>query len=124
MLARLRPLLLVAVISCARVDPPATTPPPAPVYADPDVKLESMQVECDAMVAALAGYKACPNLDDEDREDLDGWIEIANRNLAASKKVNPEPNAQAAIAAACRKATVSVGAAHARCKAGPKPKRD
>lgn len=121
---RLRPLLFVTMLGCARVDPATTTPPPTPVHADPSVKLETMDVECDAMVAALAAYKACPNLEDEDRQDLDGWIEIANRNLAASKKVSPEPNAQAAIAAACRKAAVSVGAAHERCKAGPKPKRD
>ena len=123
-MARVRPLFLVLLLSCARVDPPTKTPPASPVYADPAVKLESMQVECDALVAALGAYKLCPHLEDEDREDLDGWIEVANRNFAASKKANPEPNAQNAIAGACRKATVSVLAAHERCKVGPKPKRD
>ena len=111
------------LIGCARVDPPAKTPPPTPVYADQEVKLESMDIECDGLVAALAAYKTCPNLEDEDVEDLDGWIETANRNFAASKKAKPEPNAQNAIASACRKATVSVAAAHERCKVGPRPKR-
>ena len=83
-----------------------------------------MQIECDAMVAALATYKTCVNHEDEDRENIEGWIETANRNFAASKKANPEPNAQKAIAAACRKATTSVKAADERCQAGPRPKDD
>ena len=91
--------------------------------ADPEVKLESMQIECDQMIAALASYKGCVHLEDEDVEDLEGWIETANRNFAASKKAAPEPNAQNAIAGACRKATVSVHAAHERCKVGPRPKQ-
>lgn len=114
---------LALLAGCSRVDAPATTPPPAPVRANPPVQLGSMQVECDALIAALATYKTCAHLEDEDREDLDGWIEITNRNVTAGAKSNPEPNAQAAIAAACRKATVSVDAAHERCKVGPRPKR-
>ena len=76
------------------------------------------------MVAALESYKACTNHEDEDRENIDAWIETANRNFAASRKANPEPNAQKAIAASCRKATESVKAATTRCEAGPRPKDD
>ncbi|HWU87770.1 MAG TPA: hypothetical protein VN253_10870, partial [Kofleriaceae bacterium] len=90
--------------------------------ADPEVELESMQVECDGMLGALAAFKACPNHEGNDRDAIDAWIEQANRNLAASRKANPEPNAQKAIAAACRKAADSVKAATERCEAGPRPK--
>ena len=83
-----------------------------------------MELECDAMVASLATYMACENHEDEDRENIEAWIETANRNIAASKKANPEPNAQKAIAAGCRKATESVKAATIRCAAGPRPKQD
>jgi hypothetical protein len=76
------------------------------------------------MVGALAVFKACPNLEGEDRDDLDGWIERANRDFGASRKAAPEPNAQKAIAAACRKATDSIKAATERCLAGPRPKLD
>lgn len=112
-----------ALAACARRDPPPTTPAP-PLPADPEVALESMQVECDAMLGALATFKACPNHEDDDREAIEAWIERANRDFAASRKANPEPNAQKAIAAACRKAADSVKAATERCHAGPRPKVD
>ena len=111
------------MLGCSRVDPPTVTPA-TPVPADPEIKLESMQVECDGMLGALAAFRTCENLEDEDREDLDDWIERATRDMASSRKANPEPNAQKAIAAACRKATESVQAATERCRAGPKPKVD
>ena len=126
--ARLRVLLVVLLVApflagCVRKDkPPVTNAPPLP--ADPEVALETMQIECDGMVAALEAYKACTNHEDEDREDIEAWIETANRNFAASRKANPEPNAQKAIAGACRKATDSVKAATTRCEAGPRPKDD
>jgi hypothetical protein len=96
--------------------------PAAPLPADPEVKLETMEIECDAMVAALDVFKACPNQEDEDRESIDAWVEVANRAFAASRKANPEPNARKAIAGACHKATLSVKAATERCLAGPRPK--
>lgn len=120
----MRWLVALALVACSRVDPPAKTTPVTPVYADPEIQLESMQVECDSMVAALSTYKECPNLEDEDRDDLHGWIEIAQRNFEASTRSNPDANAQRTIAAACRKATVSVSAAHERCKAGKRPTVD
>ncbi|HEU0029374.1 MAG TPA: hypothetical protein VFQ53_01990 [Kofleriaceae bacterium] len=120
----LRFALLVSVVGCSLRDPPSPVKPAAPLPADPPVELATMDVECDAMIAALATYKTCHNLETEDREDLDGWIEAANRNLAASRKANPDANSQSAIAAACHKAALSVKTANERCLAGPRPKRD
>lgn len=115
--------LALALCACVRKDPPPAAPAP-PLPADPELKLETMQIECDGMLSALATFKACPNHDDEDRDDVQAWIETANRNLAASRKAEPEPNAQRAIAGACRKASDSVRAATERCLAGPRPKGD
>ncbi|HEX2690908.1 MAG TPA: hypothetical protein VHN14_30050 [Kofleriaceae bacterium] len=80
-----------------------------------------MEAECDGLIVALAAYKQCPNLDDDDRSDIDAWTERAQQDFAAGKKAKPEPSAQHAIAAACHKAIVSVTAANERCRAGPKP---
>lgn len=115
--------MLCLLFSCARVDPPTVTPA-KPLPADPDVDLGTMDVECDGMVVALATFRACPNLEDDDKEDLDDWIASANRAFTAGKKAKPEPNAQKAIAAACHKATDSVKAATERCQAGKRPKAD
>jgi hypothetical protein len=82
-----------------------------------------MDAECDGLLAALATYKACPNLDDDDRWSIDAWSERAQQDFTAGKKANPEPNAQRAIAAACHKAIASVEAANERCHAGPRPPR-
>lgn len=98
--------------------------PTPPLPAVSEVPLEPMQVECDAMLGALSTFKACPNNDEDDRELIDAWIERANQDFAAGRKANPEPNAQQAIAAACRKAADSVRAATERCLAGPRPKTD
>jgi hypothetical protein len=95
--------------------------PGEPIPAAPEVTLGTMDAECDTLVAAFATYKACPNLDDDDRWDIDAWLERAQQDFAAGKKAKPEPNAQRAIAAACHKAAVSVMAASERCHAGPKP---
>jgi hypothetical protein len=120
---RLAFALAFALAACARRDPPPAHPAP-PLPADPEVALESMQVECDAMLGALTSFKACENHEGEDREAIDDWIERANADFTASHKASPEPNAQKAIAAACRKATDSVKAATERCLAGPRPKAD
>ena len=81
-----------------------------------------MVEECDALTLALSTFKACPNLELADREDLDNWIERAGKDFTAGRKANPEPNAQKAIALACSRATRSVQAATERCLAGPRPK--
>jgi hypothetical protein len=101
--------------------PPPPVPPGEPITAPGEVTLGAMDAECDALIAALGLYKQCPNLDDDDRADIDAWVERAQQDFAAGKKANPEPNAQRAIAAACRKAVASVTAANQRCHNGPKP---
>jgi len=83
-----------------------------------------MTQECDAMVAALETFRACPNLEEEDQRDLEAWIERAQKDFAAGRKVELEPPAQAAIARSCRRATNSVAAATERCRAGKKPRVD
>ncbi len=70
------------------------------------------------MVAALTAFRACPNLDEENQQDLDAWIERANKDLTAGRKVTLEANAQQAIALSCRRATNSVLAATERCHNG------
>lgn len=115
--------LAFPLAACPRRDPPPAVPAP-PLPADPEVKLETMQIECDGMLAALTAFKACPHHEDDDRNAIDAWVERANRDFAASRKANPEPNAQKAIASACRKAADSVRAATERCVAGPRPKLD
>ena len=114
-------VLLVFAIACGHAPPPP--PPPAPLPADPVVDLGTMDAECDGLLAALASYKQCPNLEDDDKWDIDAWTERMQQDFAAGKKANPEPNAQRAIAAACHKAMTSVTAANERCHAGPRPPR-
>jgi hypothetical protein len=105
--------------SCHRDPPPVA--PGEPIRAPAEVALGTMDAECDGLIAALADYKQCPNLDDDDRWDIDAWSERAQQDFAAGKKAKPEPNAQRAIAAACHKAIASVKAANERCHNGPKP---
>jgi len=106
-------------LGCHRDQPPV--PPGQPIGAPAEVTLGTMDVECEGLLSALGLYKQCPNLDDEDRAEIDAWSERAQQDFAAGKKANPEPNAQHAIAAACRKAVTSVTAANERCHAGPNP---
>jgi len=112
--------LAVALAGCHGEPPPVA--PGEPIAAPAEVALGTMDAECDGLIAAFGLYRQCPNLDDDDRGDIDGWIERARQDFAAGKKANPEPNAQHAIAEACRKAAASVTAANQRCHAGPKPR--
>ena len=121
-LPRLIRVYLLLAVACRHGDHPV--PPGPPLPAEPDLEISTMDKECDAMLAALESWKTCPNNEDEDRQAIDGWIEIANMNFAASRKANPEPNARKAIAGACHKATNSVLAATARCQAGKRPRID
>jgi hypothetical protein len=107
--------------ACHRDPPPVA--PGEPIAAPPEVALGTMDAECDGLLSALAAYKQCPNLGEDDRDDIDAWIDRTQQDLAAGKKANPEPNAQRAIAAACHKAIASVTAANERCQAGRRPPR-
>jgi hypothetical protein len=111
--------MATAWLTCCHREPPVAPGPPIP--APREVTLGTMDAECDGLLAALASYQECPNLEDDDREDLDDWIERMQQDFAAGKKAAPEPNAQGAIAAACHKAVASVKAANERCLAGPRP---
>ena len=113
--------LWFGLAACGPKQPPPPPPGPA-IPADPVVDLREMDVECDALIAALTQYKTCKHLDEDDREDLDAWIERAQKDFAAGRKARPEPNGQRAIALACLRATTSVQAASERCAAGPRPK--
>lgn len=110
-------LLLAA---CGRSAPPVA--PGAPIVADPPAELRGMVEECDAMIGALQAFQQCPHLEDEDRQDLEAWIERAHKDFAAGRKANASPDAQNAIALACLRATRAVTAATERCQAGPPPK--
>ena len=80
-----------------------------------------MAAECEALQAALSSYRACNHLEDDDRYELDAWIERSRIDYAAAVKASPEAKAQHAIAVACHRAISSVNAAHERCTAGPRP---
>jgi hypothetical protein len=111
----------VVILAAACHGEPPPVAPGEPIAAPTEVTLGTMDVECEALLTALGLYKQCPNLDDDDRADIDAWSERARQDFAAGKKASPEPNAQRAIAAACRKAAASVTAAGERCRAGPRP---
>lgn len=113
---------LSLLTACSLRDPPSPIKPAAPLPADPPIQLQSMDVECDGLLSALATYRECEYHDEDDREAITAWIELAKRNLDAGRKAKPEPNAQNAIAGACHRATTSVKAANERCLAGPTPK--
>lgn len=115
-------VLFSFLLGCGRSQPPVAPGPP--IVADPPVQLGTMTAECDAMVAALETFHACPNLDEDDQRDIEAWIERAQKDFAAGRKVELEAPAQAAIARSCRRATNSVVAATERCRAGRKPKVD
>ena len=51
-------------------DPPPVAPG-EPIPAEPEVALGTMDAECDSLIAAMAAYKQCPNLDDGDRWGID-----------------------------------------------------
>ena len=107
--------------ACHRDPPPVAPGEPIPPAAE--VTLGTMDNECDGLLLALASYKTCHNLDDDDRYDIDAWSQRAQQDFAAGKKAKPEPNAEHAIAAACHKAATSVHAATERCNAGKRPPR-
>ena len=115
-------LSLATGLAAACHGEPPPVAPGEPIAAPAEVTLGTMEVECEALLTALGLYKECPNLDEDDRYDIDAWRERAEQDFAAGKKANPEPNAQRAIAAACRKAVASVTAANERCHAGPPPR--
>ena len=109
-----------AAMGCSKPPPPVEPGPP--IAADPPMELRGMIEECDALTGALTAFQSCPNLDQDDRDDLENWKDRANKDFVAGRKATLEDNAQRTIAAACYRATRSVQAAHERCVSGPRPK--
>ena len=116
----LREMLLCCGFVMACREPPPKAPGP-PIVADPVIALRPMKEECDALVAALQTWSACPNLNEREREEVEGWIERANEDFTAGRKVELDADSQRAIATACHRATRSIGAATERCAAGKTP---
>lgn len=118
----LLPSVLAVVFSCARTPPPV--PPGPPLAAEVEIPVQTMAQECDALVGALETWKQCPNLEKDELEVVDFWIDEAKLDFAAGAKSTIEPNAQQALAVRCHKAADSVRAATERCHNGKRPRRD
>ncbi len=112
--------LLAGLAACHHSEPVVAPGPPLP--AEGVLEVGTMQLECDALLAALESWKHCPNLVENEVETIDAWMERAQLDFAAGTKAKPEPKAQQAIATRCRRATDSVKAAVERCSNGPRPK--
>ena len=117
-------IFVVGVAACAVAPPPVAPGPPIP--AEPEILVATMASECAAVIAALETWKACKNLEEEDRDLIDVWVERANLDFAAATKAlttSPaDDKAQHAIAHNCRRATRSIQAATERCGNGKKPR--
>jgi hypothetical protein len=113
-------LAIVVAGACGKPAPPV--PPGPPIPAEPEIAVGTMDAECDGLVIALLAWKSCPNLDEDDRDYIDAWIERAHLDFAASHKAHPDERALHAMAHNCRRATNSVAAATERCSNGPRPR--
>lgn len=115
---------LLVTVACKHVVSDAPITPGPPIPAEPEADLQGMDAECAGLIDALGTYGKCPNLDDRERNWTQRTIEVAQRSFAAGKEANPDEPSQKAIAAACRRATLSIKYATERCQAGPRPKVD
>lgn len=127
--ARLRESAIAAIASlalgsaAAACGPgPAPVAPGPPIPAEPDLAVDTMAVECGALVTSLETWKQCKNLEEEERDYIVAWIERATMDFAAGTKANPDDKALHAMAHNCRRATSSVVAATERCHNGKRPK--
>ncbi len=115
-------VFLAIVAGCHHAGPTVVPGPPLP--AEPEIKLGSMDEECGGFQKAIEAWRACPNLDEDDRDWLHSISDYAEQSFAAGKKGNPDEDSQKAIALACHRAAVSIVHATERCNAGPKPRVD
>lgn len=112
-------LLCIFVMGCRHEK---VVPPGPPMPAEGEIALRSMDEECTALKAALERWFACPNLEDDEKEVIDFYLERHENDFAAGAKVTMEEPAKKSIAVRCRKATDSVVAATERCSNGRRPK--
>lgn len=119
-------LLIVATGSACSHGPPAVAPGP-PIPAEAELAVDTADKECAALVTAINDWGHCANLDDDDRAWMHNMVDYAEHSFAAGKKgldLKPDADGEKAIAIKCRQAAMSVGYAHQRCNAGPKPRAD
>jgi hypothetical protein len=115
---------LLSSAACKHVVQEKPVQPGPPIPAEPETDLQNMDTECGGLISALERYGQCPNLEDGDRQWTQRTIEVAQDSFAAGKKSNPDEPSQKAIAAACRRAALSIDYATQRCQAGKRPKVD
>lgn len=120
MRALLPSVIVVFSSACAKSPPPV--PPGPPLAAASEVAVDTMAAECDALVAALARWKRCPNVEPADTAYIEWWEREIAIDFAAGAKATIEPPAQKAIAVRCHRAAASVTAATERCGNGKRPK--
>jgi hypothetical protein len=112
-------------MACTRHPEVATLPPPPPLPASPEIQLGTMEVECDAMIAANEALMACPNREDDeraaDKATIERWRDV---DFPALLKGKPDEPSRKAIALACRRAAMSLAAATERCRNGRKPRTE
>lgn len=103
-------------------DPPPEAPG-EPIPAAAEIQVDTMDHECDALLAAIKLYGECPYHEDEDRAWAKNLAQAAQESFDAGRKGNPDAPSQHVIALACHRAAASVMHATERCSNGPKPKR-
>jgi hypothetical protein len=116
-------VIIVMTLGChGQAAPPVA--PGEPIPAEPDVVVDTMDKECDGLIAAITAYGACPNADEDTRAWARRVVELAQQDFEAGKKGEPDKDAQHVMALACRKAAVSMQNATTRCQHGKPPKTD
>ncbi|MEO8841820.1 MAG: hypothetical protein ABI591_31610 [Kofleriaceae bacterium] len=114
--------LVLALYGCHDDPPPVAAGEPIPAAAE--ISVDTMDVECAGLVAALDAYGECPNNEDNDKAWAKQVAEVAQQSFDAGKKGNPDEPSQHVIALACHRAAASMQHATERCRNGPRPKPD
>ncbi|CAN5706239.1 hypothetical protein BH11MYX1_BH11MYX1_41420 [soil metagenome] len=114
-------LAVLSVGGCHREPPPLA--PGEPIPAAAEIQVDTMDQECDTLLAAIKVYGECPFHDDDDRAWAKNLARVAQEAFDAGHKGTPDAPSQHVIALACHRAAVSITNATERCSNGPKPKR-
>src|SRR5512143_2954506 len=70
-------------------DPPPVAPG-EPIPAPAEIVVDTMDVECNGLVAAILEYGACPNNDEDDQAWAKRVAEAAQQSFEAGKKGKPD----------------------------------